>query len=496
MARIVVIGAGMGGLAVAARLAALGHEVTLCEQAATYGGQVGRYSRDGFTFDTGPSLLTLPAVYRDLFRKTGRPLEKVLDLVEADPACRYRCADGTWVELPNASRARTKRALDAALGAGAGDEWLRLLDRAAAIWDVIRKPYVESPLSDPRVLFRGPGALRALRAVAPWRSLRQLSRSYLRDTRLRDLLDRYALHLGSDPRRAPAALAVLPYVEQTFGTWYVPGGLRRLADSLYERCLERGVKVRFGTRVAEITTAGGRVDGVRLADGERVPAEVVVADADASVVYRELVRAPYREPRLRRAEPALSRFVVLLALRGRTPGLAHRTVLAGSGQDAEPDALFGRSPRPAPDPTVEVYAPGDPALRPDPDHEAWTVLVTVPRHGPAGTAGTVDWAAPGVADAYADRVLTVLAERGLDVRGRVLWRVVRTPVDLERETGSPGGAVCGTALHGWRGMFRRPANQSPVPGLYLVGRSTHPGGTLPMAGMSAALVAELIGRAG
>jgi phytoene dehydrogenase-like protein len=201
----------------------------------------------------------------------------------------------------------------------------------------------------------------------------------------------------------------------------------------------------------------------------------------------------------------------MLALRGRTPGLAHHTVLFPGDYDDEFDSVFGTGPhrlsgpRPAPDPTVYISAPDDPALRPDADSEAWFVLVNAPRHVADGMQDPaarllsrrrgIDWTAPGLADRYADTVLTVMAERGLDVRDRVLWRVVRTPADLERATRSVGGSIYGTSSNGARAAFLRPANQSPVPGLFLVGGSSHPGGGMPLVGLSAAIVAGLIGPA-
>lgn len=497
MARIVVVGAGLGGLAAAARLATLGHDVAVCEQAAAVGGKLGTYTRDGFTFDTGPSLLTLPAVYRDLFLKTGKPIETVLDVVPVDPACRYRFADGTWVDVPNASRAGTRRAFDAALGVGAGADWDAFLDRAGAIWQAVRGPFLERPLDGVGSLVGLARRGRDLRTVAPWRSLRGLGASYLRDPRLRAYLDRYATYTGSDPRRVPAALAVVPYVEATFGSWYVRGGLRRLVEAVAERAELRGARLRTRADVVEVCLDGGRVAGVRLADGERLPAEVVVANADATHLYRDLVRG--RQARqalrsLRRATPSLAGFVLLLALRGRTPRLAHHTVFFPEDYDAEFDAIFGRRAGPVDDPTVYVSAPDDPALRPDDDSEAWFILVNAPRHGD-GSGTTVDWRAPGLAASYADRVLDVLAARGLDVRDRLLWREVRTPADLERETRAPGGAIYGTSSNGPRAAFLRPANRSPVPGLYLAGGSAHPGGGLPLVGLSAAIVAEMIGPA-
>jgi phytoene desaturase len=502
VARVVVIGAGMGGLSVAARLATIGHQVVVCEQAPTWGGKLGTFARDGFCFDTGPSLLTLPAVYRDLFVKTGKPLEDSVELVPVDPVARYRFPgvpghDDTWLDVPNASRARLRAALDETLGSGAGADWDRFLDHAHQVWQVTRGPFLESPLTGGRDLLRLAGrSMSDVRTVAPWQTLRQLGRRHLHDPRLRMLLDRYATYTGSDPRRAPAALAVVPYVEQTFGAWYVAGGLRALGAAVHERALLRGVTVRTDAAVAAVTLDAGRVSGVRLQDGEQVPADVVVSDADARHLYDDLLPravAGGARRRLRRATPSLSGFVLLLALRGRTPDLAHHTVLFPDDYDAEFDAVFGRDARPVDDPTVYVSAPDDPALRPDDGHESWFVLVNAPRHGTG--PGAVDWTHDGLAASYADRVLDVMARRGLDVRSRVLWREVRTPADLERDTWSPGGAIYGTSSNGARSAFLRPSNASPVPGLFLVGGSAHPGGGLPLVGMSAAIVAGLVGPA-
>lgn len=495
MSRVVVVGAGLGGLAAAARLAALGHAVTVVEQAPEVGGKLGRYERDGFVFDTGPSLLTLPAVYRDLFLKTGGPIEDVLDIVPVDPTCRYRFADGTRLDVPNASRPGIRRAMDEALGAGAGADWDAFIERAARIWDVTRGPFLESPLHGWRTLATLSRDVGAVRTVAPWSSLRDLGRRYLRDPRLRMFLDRYATYTGSDPRHAPAALATVPYVEQTFGSWYVPGGLRRLGDAVRDRAVERGARVRTSYDVSEVIVEGGRAVGVRSRDGERIDADVVVANADAAHLYGDLVHSPVSTRRLARATPSLSGFVLLLALRGRSPAPAHHQVLFPADYDDEFDSVFGRrgrAPRPVPDPAVYVNAPDDPAMRPDEDHESWFVLVNAPRHDPTHD---MDWTAPGLADSYADRVLAAMAERGLDVRDRVLWREVRTPADLETATRSPGGSIYGTSSNGARGAFLRPANRSPVPGLFLVGGSSHPGGGLPLVGLSAAIVAELVGRA-
>jgi phytoene dehydrogenase-like protein len=215
---------------------------------------------------------------------------------------------------------------------------------------------------------------------------------------------------------------------------------------------------------------------------------VVVANVDALTVYRDLLPTPARLSGL--ADRSLAGFVLLLGVRGQTPELAHHTVFFPRDYDAEFDAVFGSPGRravPAADPTVFVTRADDPAVHPD-GHEAWFVLVNAPRHGTAHTA--TDWRRPGLAAAYADHVLGVLAARGLDVRTRLEFCETRTPADLADATAAPGGAIYGTA-----GGLLRPANRGPVDGLFLVGGSTHPGGGLPMVTLSARIVADRIGPA-
>jgi phytoene desaturase len=495
MSRVVVIGAGVGGLAAAARLAAAGHEVTVCEQAPTVGGKLGTHERQTpagrFRFDTGPSLLTLPQVFRDLFLETGDPIESVLELRPVEPIVRYRFTDGTRLDsTANATALRAR--LDAAFGPGAGSDWQRLTQRGERIWRASRGPFLGSTVNGLADLARQAVRVRDLLAIGPGQTLRQLGTRYLRDPRLRTVLERYATYTGSDPRRAPATLAVVPYVEQAFGGWYVQGGLHQLAGALTDRVTSRGGTVRTGTDVVRIETAAGRVSGVRLADGGRLPADVVVANADARHVYRDLLPLPRLLRRVRRAVPSLSGFVVLLGVRGRTPGLAHHNVLFPATYDQEFDAVFGDPAAPVADPTIYISCPDDPAVRPD-GHEAWFVLVNAPRHGRG--PGAVNWDSPELAGSYAGRLLGLLARRGLPVTDRLLFSEVITPADLARRTRAPGGAIYGTSANGPRSAYLRPANRSPVPGLFLVGGSAHPGGGLPLVALSAQIVAGLIGPA-
>ncbi len=575
---VVVVGAGVGGLAVAARLAAAGHQVTVCERSDVVGGKLGQLTAGGYRFDTGPSLLTMPYVFADLFEATGAPIDTVLTLRPLDPIARYRYPDGTTFDSC-ADPAAFRERLGAALGPSAAAQWTEFFERARRIWDATHEPFLESPLDGPATLARLASRVRDLRTVAPWRTLRGLANTSLDDPRLRMFVERYATYTGSDPRRAPAALAAVPYAELAFGGWYVEGGLYGLAEALRDRCVALGVTIRTGTEVVSVLTGNQGVTGVSLADGERLAASIVVSDVDAAHLYGSLLSGS--PPR---GTPSLSGFVLMLGLRGTTPDLAHHTVLFPDDYDAEFDAVFGPHARPVDDPTLYISAPppsgaaatghpaasskpgsaaspgsatsgaaGGPAASPGsatsgaaggpgpasgaaapgeaaasgeaaaggraaageaaagrvPDGaaagggvaasgsmasgEAWFVLVNAPRHGIG--AGAIDWREPGLAEWYADHLITRLAARGLDIRDRIDFQTVRSPADLEESTNSPGGAIYGTSSNGPRAAFLRPANRSRVPGLYLVGGSAHPGGGLPLVALSAQIVATLIGPA-
>ncbi|MEX3107292.1 NAD(P)/FAD-dependent oxidoreductase [Streptomyces sp. ST1020] len=515
MGRIVVIGAGMGAMAAAARLAIAGHRVVVYERGETYGGGVGRWERDGFRFDVGPGVLTLPAVWRDLFVKTGKEaLEDVVGLTQVDPSARHVFGDGSAVSLPNASRAGVVAALDEALGAGAGARWGDFLVRAREAWDRTRRPLLEEPLwpnwevlagREPYPSVPHKRLLRTRRAG----TLAEVGAWELRDARLTALLESHALAHGLDPRTAPASAAVLPYMEHAFGTWYVQGGLRELARAVYERCLARRVEFVFGAEVVQVVEKDGRVAGVEvtestsrnspdgstahgsptgsapresLADGAAPGNTLVDADFVVTGTAPGLLGVPARgegEVQPQRGLP--SRLTVLLALRGARPeGTPHLTVVHTPDREAELASLFGAEPAAPASPTVTVLRPDDPALTPDAEHEAMVVTATVP----AGAGGDHE--------AAAEAMLTA-AERAVPgLRERLLWREVRTPADVAAATGVEGGSIPPPALAAAEGRLLHPSNTTALPGLFTVGGWSHPGGGLPHAGMSGALVAGLI----
>ena len=439
-------------------------------------------------------------MFEDLFAETGKPLSDAVDLRRLDTIARYRFADGSEVDTVS-DPDRQSLAFDAALGAGTGAAWQRVVDRGAAIWQTVEEPIFGSTLSGRTLLSLGRRLARLddLRTVAPHRTLRSVARELLPDPRQQRMLERYATYEGSDPRHAPAALAVVPYLEHRFGAWYVEGGLYGLAAALADRFADLGGELRLGTRVARVAGAG-RVTHVELADGTHLAADIVVSDTDARVLHGELHRTRRPVP----PADSLSGFVLLLGVRDPLPALGHHTVLyGGAPYDEEFDAVFGtragvgvRGPgRLVPDPVLYVNAPVGPGRGPGRVPRRLRARQRrAARHDRRGRHPRLDRARDSPT-ATPRRVLDLLAARGLDLRDRLVSCDVRTPADLERDTGAPGGAIYGQVQHGPLATVARAHNRSRTRGLFLVGGSTHPGGGLPLVALSARAVAADIGPA-
>ncbi|MEQ4205993.1 FAD-dependent oxidoreductase [Actinopolymorpha sp. B9G3] len=452
MARVVVIGGGLGGLAAAARLAKLGHAVTLLERSSHLGGVVRTAECDDpavgrFRWDAGPAAVTLPATLRDLFRKSGRPLERVLELAPLPTPRRHVFSDGTALDLPVGSRSGQRRAVEAALGSTTGAAWEAVVDELAPTWELLRTRVLEVP-------FSGVGSLgpTGVRVLVRGRSLRAFARRRLTDVRARKLLEYPVLATGSGPADAPSFTAVRAYVERTFGIWTCAGGFGALVDALGQRLDERAVTVRLEAEAVAIR-GDGAVTGVELRGGERLAADVVVSGVDVRTVARGLLARPPRAMRrsartLRDASPPP---LVHVGLADAADDLPHETVF--HGDDARES------------PTVVVRAPDDPSLAPA-GHRAVSIIV----HRNGGTGTTAD-------------PLELLARRGWDIRDRVVARV-------DGDATSYGPA--------WRGAVRGlgvARNHTAVRGLFMVGATAHPGPGVPEVLLGAAAVATEIGRA-
>ena len=485
MTRVVVVGAGVGGLGAAARLAGAGCDVTVLEASAEIGGKLGIERWQDHVFDTGPSLLTMPFTIEETLAAARVELADALDLLPVEPICRYRWHDGaelaTWTDL-----ARTMGEMDR-LDPGAGAAWRDLLEQGRRTWDLSLPLFLSQPFGSIVDLARRSGRPIDPRDILAHVTLAQLGARRFTDPRLRQVVDRYATYAGADPARAPGTLSVIPYTETAFGAWHPRGGMHRIAEALRDAIELRGGEVRVQAPVARIVVEGGAAVGVELADGERIAADAVVSNVDAATLYGQLLDAPREAQAVERAPRSVSGFVLMLAVRGRTPDLPHHSIWFPRDYRAEFADVFD-DPQPPHDPAIYLCNPAatDPSCAPAGD-ESWFVLVNAPLHGP------VDWDAAG--ERYEQRILDRLDELGLDARGRAKAVLRRTPADLERLTGAPGGAIYGTASMGPRAAFLRPRNESPAARrLYLATGSAHPGGGIPLVLMSGAIAAGLVLR--
>ena len=489
---VIVIGGGVGGLSAAIGLAARGARVTLLEQNARLGGKLNVWEAGGFKFDTGPHVLTMLWALEEVFEAAGRTLSDVLTLIRLDTVCRYHFEGGETLDAPG----DPERAAQAIARFAPGEEggFRRFLDYARRVSDATTDPFLRQDFGAQVRGVPTPAQWRQLKeflALKPWRTLRDVIREHFRDPRLRQVFELYALYSGSHPARASGIFATVADVQWRQGTFYVQGGLYRLAEALREAAVSVGVTFQTDTRVTEVLVKGGRARGVVTAAGERLFADAVVCNADCLQALTTLVppesRRAWTESRVTRIESSTSAFLLLLGVRGTYPQLAHHNSFLAADGEAEFTSIFDRA-RPAEDPTIGVACQSvtDPSKAP-PGHSNLFVMTNPPALG-----DRFDWQRE--APRYRDLVLTKLEHMGLsDLRERIVVEQNWTPLDLQSRYGAYRGAIYGLSSNGWRQGFLRPPQASPdVKGLYYVGGSTHPGGGVPLCALSGTNVAKEI----
>ncbi len=488
--QVLVIGGGVGGLAAAIRLQVLGHQVTLIERNAEVGGKLAVLTDAGYTFDIGPSLMTLPAVFEELCAVAGTSLNAEMDLVRLDPQFRYHWPDGSELLIHDDSAA-TMAALES-FAPGSAAQWESYAQRAKRIWEVSERTFFAGPMGNPWEMVKRMRSPFDLWAIDSLRSLHRSATSALSDPRLVQLVDRYATYSGSSPYQAPATLACITHIESHYGCWYPMGGLGVLAQTIERLARRVGVEIRTATEVTALHASAGRITAAELRsadpdagtkDVERFAADIVIANADAEHLYRDLLSDAGALRKVQRADRSSSGFVICAGVRGLTPGLTHHNLwFSGDYRTEFAQIEAGELPD---DPTIYacVSSVTDPSQAPA-GNENWFLLINT---APDRPGSELDRATA------TERVLNGLAQRGVDISDRIDVLHTLTPADLAERYRAPGGAIYGTSSNGRRAAFLRPSNTTGYENLFLVGGSSHPGGGLPLVAMSARIVADLIG---
>lgn len=493
---ILVVGAGMGGLACAIELASQGLPVCLLERNASAGGKMRESVIGGRRIDSGPTVMTMRWVFDDLFQAAEAEFDRHVILRPLDVLARHAWSGGDRLDL-FADLGRATEAIGTFAGAPEAARFISFCIQSRAIYQTLKRPFLTSSRPAPATLVRRIGVTRMTRLVGlrPCETLWQALSKQFHDPRLRQLFGRYATYSGSSPFAAPATLMLIAHVERE-GVWTVEGGMQRLAEALERLATSLGVVVRFGAEVRDVVIENGRAVGVTLADGERIEARSVVVNGDVQALAGGCFGEPAKAAVSPQAPRDRSLSAITWAMTARTGGfpLSRHNVFFSDDYAAEFDDLFAhrRLPRA---PTVYVCAQDrdgrdrddrDRVGRDDGgpvDEDRLLMLVNAPATGDSGGFDAEE------IERCEKRVLALLDRCGLSISRSREATSITTPREFHRLFPGTGGALYGRASHGWRASFQRPRAETPIPGLYLAGGSTHPGAGVPMAALSGRLAA-------
>jgi len=485
--RVVIVGAGIGGLAAALLLAVHGVAVTVVEKELAPGGKVRRVTVNGAAIDGGPTVFTMRGVFDELFAAAGAKLEEYVRITPAENSARHWWGADNYLDLPADAAAR-EGAIGRFAGAKAAAGYRTFSAEARRIHDILEQPFMRSSrVYPPGLMWRiGLSRIGDLLAIRPYESLWKVLGEHFADQRLRQLFARYATYCGSSPMQAPATLMLIADVEAR-GTWLVEGGLSALAAAMEQLAREHGATFRYGTPVSEVL-GERRAQGVRLADGQRIEADAVIVNADpaalASGRFGPLGRRAVASfaPRHR----SLSAFTWLMEEHVSGAPLVRHNVFFSPDYPREfADLAAGRVPQ---SPSVYVCAldrsaTGKPRAAGQP--ERLQIIVNAPANGDTHTY------LPEEIDQCTQRMLERLQTCGLTL-APTATPYVATPETFEHLFPSTGGALYGRASHGWAASFLRQSASTKIRGLYCAGGSTHPGSGVPMAALSGRLAAMTV----
>ncbi len=477
--RVVIIGAGIGGLVSAALLAARGLDVTVCEAASASGGKMRQVDTGGALVDGGPTVFTLRGVFDEIFDACGASFDTEVALSPAHILARH--AWGTDRLDLFADPEQSADAVAAFAGPAEAAGFRAFHAEAAHIHRTLDKPFMRRGKTNPLGLTwrMGMAGISDLFSIRPYETLWSALGDHFRDPRLRQLFGRYATYAGSSPFRSPATLMLIAHVEAS-GVWLIDGGMHALARALETLARRHGARFRYQAPVREIVVERGRAGGVVLGSGERISASRMIFNGDPTALATGLLGNASRHAT--RAVAARDRSLSALVWTARVKAdgfpLVRHNVFFSPDYAAEFAALDAR--KVPTDPTVYLCAQdrGDTGLTNGLAGERIQIIVNAPANGDTHTLTQAEIAI------CTTQMLASVARAGLSLDMPPEHTVLTTPADFHRLFPSTGGALYGRASHGWAASFRRPGARTSIPGLYLTGGATHPGAGVPMAALS------------
>lgn len=482
--RVIVVGAGLGGLSAAIRIALAGREVTLLEREAQPGGRAGRLTQDGFAFDTGPSVLTMPHLLSELFELAGERMDDHLRIERLDPAYRARFHDGSEL-LVRGSVDAMRNEVAAVCGRAEADRFVRFADHLRRLYEAQYDHFIATNYDSVLRLAR-PIVMGRLFRLGGFRRLHHLVASHLRDWRMIRLFTFQAMYAGMSPFSALGVYAVIAYMDTIAGVYVPSGGMYSVSTALADLAVRCGVDLRLSVPVTDVEVSAGRVTAVHTAHGERVAADQVVLNPDLPVAYRDLLGAEHTPARVKRLRYSPSCVVVHLGLSGPLKDAAHHNIHFARGyEESFDDLLAGRMQRDA-SWFLTVPTVSEPSLAPGGGAIGF-YLLPAPNLRDSG----LDWHAQGPREIAA--AVRRLEDAGYGpVAGDVVTSAVVTPADWQRAGMAMGTPFAASHHFGQTGPFR-PGNVAPtVDGVYFVGSGTVPGVGVPMVLVSGMLAAERV----
>ncbi|MCG5443543.1 phytoene desaturase [Micromonospora sp. NIE79] len=479
--RVVVVGAGLGGLACALHLAGSGRQVTVLEREPVPGGRAGRLGVDGYEFDTGPTVLTMPDLIAEALGAVGEELHDWLDLTPLDPAYRAYYPDGSTLDVLT-DTTRMAAEISRVCGPREADGYLRFVEYARELWRLERTDFIERNLDAPTDLITG--NLLKLLSGGAFRRLQTKINQFFRDPRTQRIFSFQAMYAGLAPHDALAIYAVIAYLDSVAGVYFPRGGIHAVSRAMAGAAEKHGVQIRYDTTVTRVETVNGRATGVLTADGDLVPADVVVLNPDLPVAYRDLLPAAPQ----RRLTYSPSCVVLHVGSRQAYAKIAHHNIHFGRAWKGTFDEVIRRGELMT-DPSLLVTNPSrtDSAVAP-PDRHTYYVLAPVPNLHRA----PFEWRGD-LTQRYTDQLIGTLEERGYVGFGAGV-EVIRaiTPAEWEEQ-----GMAAGTPFAAAHTLFQtgpfRPSNlHRDLSNVVFVGSGTQPGVGVPMVLISGKLAAGRI----